>query len=236
MTTPEAEPGTTPAHVTPTPPRRKNRRLLRYFLLQLFPVTAGILIALLIDGALELRREDQLVAEAHASIAAEIADNAKDLDNALPTFDTSVAALDEMLKAVDAILANGVATPVVARFGVNLPALNRTSWDSAERTGALGYMDFVQVKAYSDLYAVQDMVLASQNELSRRFPSLGPIGQSLNSENAAARPEDLYRSRASLAELLVALGTHRFTAERLRGEYRRIPCYSDECPQSVPAP
>ncbi len=40
MTTPETESGTTPAHVTTTPPRRKTRGLPRYSLLQLFSVTA----------------------------------------------------------------------------------------------------------------------------------------------------------------------------------------------------
>jgi hypothetical protein len=66
MTTPETEQATPP--VTPAPVRRKRRRLVRDFMMQLVPVTAGVLIALLIDGALELRRENKLVAEAHAAI------------------------------------------------------------------------------------------------------------------------------------------------------------------------
>jgi hypothetical protein len=43
-------------------------------------------------------------------------------------------------------------------------------------------MDYAQVKEYAVLYAAQDLVLASHNELTRRFPSLGSIAQSLDTQ------------------------------------------------------
>jgi hypothetical protein len=235
MTTPEQQPPALPARA-PAPARRKSRRLLRHFLMQLAPVTAGILIALLIDGLLELRREEKLVAEAHAAIAAEIADNAKQLETALPSLDTVTATLYEMLGAIDEILTNGTTTITHGSFGMIMPRLTRASWDSAERTGALNYMDYEQVRRYAGMYAGQDAILTSYGDLARRFPTLGSIGETLQSKDRATRRDDLGRGRAVIAEFLIAIGSHRAMADGLRYRYQTIPCYADECPEPPAAP
>lgn len=229
MTNTEAERGTPPA--TSAPARRRSWRRASYFATQFVLVTAGILLALLIDGLVEARRENKLVAEAHAAIAAEIADNAKQLDNALPSLDSVQATLYEMLLAIDEVLANGTTTKTYGNFGLIMPRLTRASWESAERTGALGHMDYAQVRQYASLYAGQDLVLASQADLLGRFPGLAPAGDALKSNDPAARLDELRRGRATIQEFLLAIGSHRFMAGELRNRYRTIPCYLDECPQ-----
>lgn len=234
MTPPEPGQETPPA--APLPARRRSRRLLRYFLLQLVPVTAGILIALSIDGLLELRRQDELVAEAHAAIAAEIADNLTALDSALPSIDTFLASLMELQAAIAEILATGTTTHTEFNLNMIAPGLNRASWESAERTGALSYMEYEQVRQYARLYAMQDAMLASQNSAFSRFPTLGPVVETVQSEDRATRQDDLKRGRAILAELTIAVGSHRFTAGVLKTRYQRFPCYVAECPQAKAAP
>jgi hypothetical protein len=128
MTTPEPDQETPPA--PPRTGRRRNRRLLRYFFLQLVPVTAGILIALTIDGLLELRRQDKLVAEAHAAIAAEIADNARALDNALPSIDTFIASIMEAQAAITEILATGTTTRTEFNWNMIAPGLDAANRSS----------------------------------------------------------------------------------------------------------
>lgn len=233
MTTPE--PGQEPP-VAPLPARRRSRRLLRYFVLQLVPVTAGILIALGIDGLIELRRQDNLVTEAHAAIAAEIADNARQLDNALPSIDTFLASIGEMQAAIAEILATGTTTHTEFNWNMIAPGLNRASWESAERTGALSYMEYEQVRQYARLYAMQDAMLASQNGVFSRVPGLGPVAEAVLSEDRATRTDDLKGGRAMLAELAIAVGSHRFTAGALKTRYQRFPCYLAQCPQSEAAP
>ncbi len=61
--------------------------------------------------------------------------------------------------------------PLPAPFGMIMPTLNRASWESAERTGALEYMDYARVRAYADVYAMQEVVTNGQNDLLRRFPT-----------------------------------------------------------------
>ena len=229
MTTPETEQGTPPA--TRAPAHRRRWRRVSYFAMQFVLVTAGVLMALLIDSLIEVRRQNRLVAEAHAAIAAEIADNARELDNALPSLDSVQATLYEMLRAIDEVLANGTTTRKYGDFGLIMPRLTRASWESAERTGALGYMDYAQVREYASLYAGQDGVLAAQADLLGRFPTLASVGDALKSNDPAARLDDLKRGRATILEFLIAIGSHRFMAGGLRNRLRTLPCYLDECPQ-----
>lgn len=234
MTTPNTEPGTPPA--TRAPARRKSWRRASYFAVQFVLITAGILMALLIDSLIEARRQNKLVAEAHAAIAAEIADNAKQLDNSLPSLDSVEATLNRMLQAIDEILANGTTTFTCCDFGLIPPRLTRASWESAERTGALGYMDYAQVRRYASLYAAQDTVLAANTGLLGRFPTLASVGGAINSDVGPTRHDDLRRGRATIVEFLIAIGSHRVMAQGLRRGYQTLPCYLDECPQPEPAP
>jgi hypothetical protein len=234
MTTPETEP-VTPAEETAPPIRRRHtRRLVRYFLAQLFPVTAGILLALLIDGLLEGRRQDRLVSQAQAALTAEIRNNAGQLEISLPSMDAFLASLTKHMADLDAILATGTDPGGRPSFGMVLPNLTRASWDSAERTGALEYMDYDQVQRYAALYANQESVLSGQNDLSRRFPTLGPVGTLLADAKAAAHPDELRDARKPIAELMVAIGSHRVMVQGLLYRYRKMPCSPEPCaPQSA---
>jgi len=234
MTTPEDEQGTPAA--TRAPARRRNWRRARYFAMQFVLITAGILMALLIDNLVEARRQNRLVAEAHAAIAAEVADNSKQLDNSLPSLDQVEGTLLEMLQAIDEILANGTTTYTCCDFRLIPPPGTRASWESAERTGAIGYMDYAQVRQYATLYAAQDLVLAAHTGLSGRFPTLASVGGAINSDVGPTRHDDLRRGRATINEFVIAIRSHRVMALGLRGRYQRFPCYLDDCPQPEPAP
>jgi hypothetical protein len=209
--------------------------MVRYFLGQLFPVTAGILLALLIDGVLEVRRQDRLVAQAQAALTAELRDNARELANSLPSMDAFLANLNKHMTDIDAILATGSDPGGRAPFGMIMPSLNRASWESAERTGALEYMDYARVRAYAEVYAMQETVINGQNDLLRRFPTLGPVGTVL-AGSTKAQSDELREARKPIAELLVAIGSHRVMALGLQGRYRKIQCYPEPCPPESAAP
>jgi hypothetical protein len=229
MNAPESEPRTSPP--TPAPARRKRWRRAGYFATQFVLITSGILMALLVDSLIEVRRQNKLVAEAHAAIAAEVADNAKQLENAMPSLDSVEKTLYEMLQAIDEVLANGSTTLTYGSFNLIMPRLTRASWDSAERTGALGYMDYEQVRRYASLYSAQDAVLAAQSDLFGRFSTLAAAGDALKSAAPAARLDDLRRGRITILEFVIAIGAHRVMAGGLKYGYQAIPCYLDECPQ-----
>ena len=72
-----------------------------------------------------------------------------------------------------------------------MPSLNRTSWQTAERTGALGYMEYADVKAYNELYELQDVVVDSQRALLARLSGLlAFIGASEGADPTKSRAQD----------------------------------------------
>jgi hypothetical protein len=101
-------------------------------------------------------------------------------------------------------------------------------------------MDYARVRAYAEVYAMQDAVLDGQNEIARRFPTLGPVGTALAGTALAGAPrtqaDELREARKPLAELLVAIGSHRVMAQGLRFRYRKILCYPETCPPESAAP
>jgi hypothetical protein len=122
-----------------------------------------------------------------------------------------------MLQAIDDILANGTTTFTGCDFDISGPRLLRARWESAERTGALAYMDYAQVREYASLYAAQDMVLACHAGLMGRFSTLVPVRLAINSDVGPMRHDDLRRGRATSVEFVTAIEIHRVTAGELRG-------------------
>ncbi len=216
MTTPEAGHRISPGTAAAPLPRRRR---LRHFVLQLLPVTAGILIALLVYGLVELQGERSLVREARAAIAAEVAANANDLNGKLPDLKILQDDLASVAQLVNDILNSG--RTKIESFGYALPLANldRASWESAERTGALAFMDYADVRKYSRLYALQDQVEDRQRDLLTRLPALGIIAQAMGSGDPEGYVQDLQDRRADVAAIQAALDGYIDLVDALAKEY-----------------
>jgi hypothetical protein len=203
----------------PRPSAETGRR----FVFEIVTITAGILIALWIDGVRETRRDATLVREAHAAIALEIADNLKDLEGTLPSMAALQKTLEGSLQIAEDLLTKGVSTGVRTRIAVSFPSLNRASWDTATRTGALGLMDWADAKRYSEMYALQDLVDQSQRryvdrlagEAASLFLVVAP------ESTVKPRPQDLENARTQAIGLLMASGIHQSLATQLAAEYKK---------------
>ena len=119
------------------------------FGIQLITITAGILIALSLEGVRETLRDRALVREARENIRRELADNKREVDNEIADMadrgkkiDTALRFANETLKAKDTD---------VHQLGLELafPTLSTASWQTAERTGALAHMDYAEVQKYA---------------------------------------------------------------------------------------
>ena len=76
--------GEEPAPAAPAAlPRKPGSHTWREFVFQLATITAGVLIALSVDGVVEWRRERALVREAQAAIRQEVTANFRDLEEIL---------------------------------------------------------------------------------------------------------------------------------------------------------
>jgi hypothetical protein len=131
---------------------------------QFVTVTVGVLVALLIDGLVDWNHNRELVRDAHAAIRREVADNLKEMEGLPNSVATANAQVDNALKFVDDTLSKGTTDVHSLQLEFNLATLNQSSWQSADRTGALAHMTYEQVKDYSELYGLQDLFMGQQRK------------------------------------------------------------------------
>jgi hypothetical protein len=139
-------------------------RSFKEFLLQLGTITAGVLIALSLEGMLEWNHYRTLVHEAKEMIGRELADNKREVDSAIGSLPQRKKNLDEAIRLASDILATKTSAIRSVNVGFELPELSSTSWRSAERSGALAHMDYGDVQRYSRVYDFQDIFVARQRQ------------------------------------------------------------------------
>lgn len=143
-------------------PPHSSARSFKEFLLQLFAITVGVLIALSLEGLLEWNHYRRLVREAKETISLEIADNKRGVDGQLAALDARRKELDDSLRFADQLLSSR--KTIVEKIGVSgsLTILSTAGWHSAERTGALSHMKYSEVKQYAELYSLQELYAEQQ--------------------------------------------------------------------------
>ena len=186
---------------------------------QFITVTAGVLIALLIDGLVDWNNNRELVAEARATIARELADNKKDLNATLSALPRDREALDKALKFADDMLTvrKTTVTEILLHYTL-ADRISATSWRTAERTGALGHMDYAEVQKFSKVYDFQDLFLQQQRML---LSQLGSASTLLVTGFDPDKPnmKDLEGFRARVMELGAALKLQEDLGKKLAEYY-----------------
>lgn len=173
---------------------------VRDFLIQLLTITVGVLIALSIEGLTEWNHHRLLVREAKETIAREIADNKSALERHFSGWDKSVEGIETSLQLAEDLLATRKSNINEIELGFHLSSLSDASWRTAERTGALTYMDYSDVQYYAKLYGYQDLYVSQQRRImDRTVSALSQI--SGGSDPHQAPPKDLERFRLELMTL-----------------------------------
>jgi hypothetical protein len=179
-------------------------RSFKEFSVQLITITTGILIALSLEGLVEWNHYRALVREARATISREIADNTKELDEVLAESDTRTTSLDTALRLIDELVSETKSGGKNSRtekinLGFTMADLSMASWHSAERTGALGHMEYSEVQQYSQLYDTQQLFAQQQRRsLERLALTLSVLG---HGDSRSADPKDLEALRQHILAL-----------------------------------
>jgi hypothetical protein len=101
---------------------------------------------------------------------------------------------------------------------LNLADLSSTSWRTAERTGALGHMDYDEVQRYSKLYDLQELLVEQQrNMLSRLGEASAILNSDFDPDNPNPKDLEIFRERVMI--LRSHLGVHQQMAKRLAENY-----------------
>jgi hypothetical protein len=203
---------------------RPAARTLREFVFQIATIIAGILIALWVDNLVEVRRERALVRNAHMAIAREIGDNLRALRGSLPSLEAHEGQLANGLRFADDLLKRSRTDIRTLSLSLQMPSLNRASWQTAERTGALGYMGFADVKAYAEIYDLQAFVVESQRQQVARLADVtARVFAGEGGDPTRMRPLELEALRARLLDAVGSLKIHKDLASQLLEAYEQAP-------------
>ena len=188
---------------------------------QFITVTAGVLIALLIDGLVDWNNNRELVAAAHASIAREVADNLKEIEGLPKSIASATDEIDNCLKFANDLLAKGKTDVSSLQLNFNLATLNSSSWLTADRTGALSHMSYGQVKEYAELYRLQELF----DTVQRRAVDLVADSIALvssGSDPTKASQQDLMKFREQLTRYRASLFLTENLGNTLAKAYREF--------------
>lgn len=158
------------APAEPAVPARASGAVVNWrdFFVQLVIVTAGVLIALLLQGLVDWTGDRALVREARANIRQELQDNLREVDDEIAGLKRRQANLENALQLINDLLASGKSNINQIDIGSSLAGLSSASWRSAERTGALALMEYRHVQALSMVYDAQDLYVAQQRRSLER--------------------------------------------------------------------
>jgi hypothetical protein len=172
------------------------------FGVQLITITAGILIALSLEGVRESMRDRALVREARENIHREIGDNQREVEGEIKRIPERSKKLAAALTLANEIL-KGTHTEVrQVELQVDFPELNATSWQTAERTGALAHMDYPEVQKYATLYTFQEFLVQQQRRaLEAMASTIGIMTASEDGDPQKAPKADIERFRDQLISL-----------------------------------
>ena len=89
-------------------------------------------------------------------------------------------------------------------LSMSLPTLTETSWNTAQTTGALAYMDYHDVKRFAGVYDTQQLLIKIQDELSRAATAaFGVFTDSPDKQSTEDLKEAKRLVEHSLAELTI---------------------------------
>jgi len=129
---------------------------VRDFMVHLLAITIGLLIALGLESTAEWVHHRHLARNARQNIVEEIRANRQDIARQLNALPAERRHLDELLILVDATQKGRPYQPL-GDFMWTGVLLRDSAWNAASSTGAVAFMQYDEVKAYAQLYAVQKL-------------------------------------------------------------------------------
>ena len=150
-------------------PPHEPIRTWKDFLLHLLTITIGLLIALGLEGIVEWRHHEHLVAEANATLREEVQHNSQMMNRHVVVLKTELRELEANLRALGKIQNapgdKSVQTPSLTADFTNI-GLRETAWRTAQSTGALSFMPYDEAQRYADIYQQQEAFLTTQQTIA----------------------------------------------------------------------
>jgi len=128
---------------------------LKQFLRELMTITAGILVALTLEGLVNWRHHRTLVREARANILNEVRENQRDLTKEREDLRKVERDGQALINLVHQLETNRKTSFLQVQYTFSIAELHSTSWNTASTTGSLSFMPYTEVKRYTEVYDLQ---------------------------------------------------------------------------------
>lgn len=145
------------------------------FTIHLATITIGLLIAVGIEGLVELHREHVLVKEARATLRQEIQNNAAPMKDALDGIIKQRADLAKdvaLLRRIQANPRDEAAQKGSMNATFQVKGFTTTAWKTAQATNALSYIPYDEAEKYASLYNFQSAFESKQDEIMQNEVTL----------------------------------------------------------------
>ena len=141
----------------------------RETLAQLAIITAGVLIALALEGAVSWIDHRLLVHEAVENLNAELRANQKELDGLFADLDKEQRQLAHADEVAKVLLAHEPIEKLELQLETHGAELKNAAVTTSQVTGALGYMDYGDVSRYASIYDLQAQFMRLQERQGQHF-------------------------------------------------------------------
>ena len=147
----------------------------RDFLLHLFTITIGLLIALGLEAGVEAVHHRHQREEAETLVRREIQNNLNKLQDGAPQ---AIAELHQMSRVLQTLEARAQSQPGALNekdFIFHEAPIQDAAWRTAASTGALTLMNYAEVERFSDAYKEQALLQTMEEQALDDYLELVPI-------------------------------------------------------------
>jgi len=192
------------------------------FFIHIFTITVGILIALGLEQSLEAYHHLQLANEARANIVSELRDNKHNLDAVRGKIPKLIEEPESVLKIVNQALAHSLQKTPKMGLHFNLVTTTSTSWTTAQAVGALSYMNYQEVKGFSEAYQLQQRFEDVQKAaFDATISAISTVGEPKTGMEKWSN-QDLENAKQQLQRCLAADQVYQQFAAALSQEYAEV--------------
>lgn len=206
-------------------PPHERMHGVKDFLLHLFTITIGLLIALSLEGCMEWQHHRHLVQEAETGLRSEIAQNSGMIAGLRQQINDEQTELNNDLTVLSRMQAQPNPAHGKLGFSFRWGNFNDVAWKTSQSTGAFAYMSYPDASTFSTIYAIQDELLKSEKDVTDEVlrASAFPSTQTDSWLPTPAQADDLRTHIGLLRMRLLLLTSYVDGLDRLYTQFKSTP-------------
>jgi hypothetical protein len=184
-------------------------------------ITAGVLIALTLEGIVSWVDHRMLVREAVANLTAELRNNKKELDGLFANLQTEEQQLEHADEMAVQLAKGPIAHGTIA-LDAHGAELKNAAVTTGQITGAFGYMEYEQVRRYADVYDLQAQYMRLQEREGQHFSDVLAFIRPLVTAERPPSADAIERWKSAIDVALAGILARRQLGQQLQRRYDEI--------------